>query len=77
MKNLVNIGNGNKIKNSNICSGQLILGEEIMVNGKKIPKPPGNRQDISIINDKIFANGYEYQNGEWKKTFLAKLHKYF
>lgn len=57
---MVNIGNGNKIKNSNICSGQLIFGEQIMVNGKKIPKPPGNGQNISIINDKIFADGYEY-----------------
>lgn len=74
---MVNIGNVNKIKNSNICSGQLILGKEIMVNGKKIPRPPGNGQNISIINDRVFANGYEYRDGEWVKTFSAMIHKYF
>lgn len=74
---MVNIGNGNKIKNSNICSGQLILGEEIMVNGKKIPRPPGNGQNISIINDRVFANGYEYRDSQWIKTFSAMWHKYF
>ena len=74
---MVNIGNGNKIKNSNICSGQLIIGKEISVNGKKIPNPPGNGHNISVINDRVFANGYEYRNGEWVKTLLAMWHKYF
>lgn len=74
---MVHIGNGNKIKNSNICSGQLIVGEEIIVNEKIIPKPPGNSHNISIINDRVFANGYEYKNGEWVKTLLAMWNKYF
>lgn len=74
---MVNIGNGNKIKNSNICSGQLILGEEIIVNGNKIPKPPCGGKNISIINDTVFADGYEYRDGEWIKTLRAMLHKYF
>lgn len=74
---MVNIGNGNKIKNSNICSGQLIMGKEISVNGKKIPNPTGNGHNISIINDRVFANGYEYRNGERVKTLLAMWHKYF
>lgn len=74
---MVHIGNGNKIKNSNIYSSQLILGEEIIANGKIIPKPPGNSHNISIINDRVFANGYEHKNGEWVKTLLAMWHKYF
>lgn len=74
---MINIGNGNKIKNSNICSGQLIMGKEITVNGKKIPSPPGNGRNISIINDKVFADGYEYRDGEWVKTFRAMWNKYF
>lgn len=74
---MVNIGNGNKIKNSNICSVPLIANDEITVNGKKIPCPPGNRCNISIINDKVFANGYEYQNGKRAKKFAAMWRKYF
>lgn len=53
---MVNIGNGNKINNSNICSDCLIMGKEITVNGKKIPNPPGNGHNILIINDMVFAN---------------------
>lgn len=74
---MIQIGNGNKIKNSNICSGQLILGEEIIVNGKRMPKPPCGGQNISIINDRVFANGYEYLDGKWGKTLSAMIHKYF
>lgn len=74
---MVNIGNRNKINNSNIFSSQLIMGQEITVDGKKIPNPPGNGHNISIINDRVFANGYEYKNGEWVKTFWAMWHKYF
>lgn len=74
---MVNIGNGNKIKNSNICRGQLIMGKEISVNGKKIPNPPGNGHNISIINGRVFANGYEYRDEKWVKTFWSIWHKYF
>lgn len=74
---MINIGNGNRIKNSNICSGQLILGKKIIVNGKRIPEPPRDGHNISIINDRVFANGYEYKDGEWVKTFSGIWHKYF
>lgn len=74
---MINIGNGSRIKNSNICSGQLILDKEIIVNGKKIPEPPCDSHNISIINDRVFADGYEYKDGEWVKTFSAMRHKYF
>lgn len=73
---MITIGNGNKIKNSNIVSGQLIIGEEIIVNGKNIPSPPENERNISIINNRVFADGYEYLDGKWVKTFAAMWHKY-
>lgn len=74
---MINIGNGNKIRNSNIFSGQLSVGQGITVNGKKIPCPPGNGHIFSTINGKVFSNGYEYKNGEWVKTLSAIWHKYF
>lgn len=74
---MVHIGNGNKIKNSNICSRQLIVGEEIIVNGKRIAKPPCGGHNISIINDRVFADGYEYRDGKWVKTFSSVFYKYF
>lgn len=53
------------------------MGHEIIIDGKNIPNPLGNGHNISIINDRVFANEYEYRGGDWVKTFWAMWHKYF
>lgn len=71
---MIEIGNRNKIVNCQICdstNGKLIL------NGKEIPKPPAEMDNITMIDGNIFVGGYEYKNGEWKRTLRALFHKYF
>lgn len=71
---MIEIGNGNKIANCQICdsrNGKLIL------NGKEIPKPPVEMNNVTMINGSVFVGGYEYKNGEWKRTLRALFHKYF
>lgn len=71
---MIEIGNGNKIKNCQICdsrNGKLIL------NGKEIQKPPVEMNDVTMINGSVFVGGYEYIGGEWKRTLRALFHKYF
>ena len=71
---MIEIGNGNKIKNCQICdsrNGKLIL------NGKEIQKPTVEMNDVTMINGSVFAGGYEYIGGEWKRTLRALFHKYF
>ena len=70
---MIEIGNGNKFTNLQISSsdGKLIL------NGKEIPKPPVGMKNVTMIDRKIYVGGYEYKDGEWKRTFRALLHKYF
>lgn len=71
---MIDIGNGCKIKNCQICDSG---NEKLIVNGKEIPKPPIGMDNVAIINDKIFVGGYEYKDGECKRTLRAWFHKYF
>lgn len=70
---MIEIGDGNKFVNCQILTsdGRLIL------NGEEIPKPPTKMNNITMINDKAFVDGYEYKDGEWKQTLRAWFHKYF
>ena len=65
----------NIVKNSHIDT--IITDNEIFINGQKIPSPPCPLNNTTIINNKIYVNGYEYKNGAWKKTLAALWHKYF
>lgn len=38
---------------------------------------PGRGCNSTIIDGKVFVNGYELKNGKWKKTIKAIFHKYF
>ena len=54
--------------------------ETITINGKSIPLPPGKRckrVTTAIINNHIYMNGYEYVNGQWKRTLKAFLYYLF
>lgn len=71
---MVEIGNGNEIVNCQLCDTR---NEKLIVNGKEMPKPPVSMNNVTMINGNVFVGGYEYKDGEWKKTVRALLHKYF
>lgn len=52
---------------------------EVYINCKQLPTCPSNskRSSVSIIGDKIYMNGYEYKNGEWKRTLPALFYNMF
>jgi hypothetical protein len=58
-------------------SGTIIANDEIYIGGQKIPDPPCELNNTTIINNKVYVNGYEYKRGKWKKTLAAWWHKYF
>ena len=86
MKILVTIGVKNEIK-CGVVNGciyqdcQEVISDKrtVMVNGTEIPLPPTTEEgrSISIINDEVFVDGYEWKNGKWQKTLRALYHKYF
>jgi hypothetical protein len=59
------------------CSGVTIIDNEVTINGVKIPPCPGKGHSSTIINNKVYLNGYELIDGEWKKTLRALWYKWF
>ena len=42
-----------------------------------MPPCPGKGHNSTIINNKVYLNGYELVDGKWKKTLRALWHKWF
>lgn len=60
-------------------SSTIITGERIIINGIELPPLPNNEKftNSTIIDGKVYVNGYEFKKGKWKKTFKAWWHKMF
>lgn len=68
------------ISNLHISDGSTVMmnGDKVIINGVEYPKPGSKRcSNSTIINGKVYINGYELKNGKWKKTLRAIYHKYF
>lgn len=68
----------NKFTNAYIGNGLIINDDTMIIDGKKhkIPSHVGS-SNVTIIDSRIFINGYEFKNGKWKMTLLALWHKFF
>ena len=75
----IQIGQCNCINNSFITSNSdtVIIGNEVTINGIKMPPCPAKGHNSTIINNKVYLNGYELVNGQWKKTLRALWYKWF
>ena len=70
-----NIIGNNSVISSN--SGVVIIGNEVTINGVKMPPCPAKGHNSTIINNKVYLNGYELVDGKWKKTLRALWYKWF
>lgn len=75
--NNVQIGSNNRIINSVISSGVVVIGNDVTINGIKMPPCPAKGRNSTVINNKVYIDGYELINGKWKKTLRALWHKWF
>ena len=73
----IQIGQGNVIKNSIISSGVVVIGNEVTINGVKMPTCPAKGCNSTIINNKVYIDGYELVDGKWKRTLKALWHRWF
>ena len=53
----------------------VIKNNQVIINGITYPKP-GRGNNSTIINNKVYVNGYELVHGEWKKTLRSVFYKY-
>ena len=75
--NNIQIGTLNTIKGCNIISDTAIIDGTVIVNGVELPAPPTKCCNTSIINGKVYIDGYEFKNGKWKKTLRTWWHLWF
>lgn len=75
----IQIGTGNVIKGSIISPNILLVvsGNEVTINGVKMPPCPAKGHNSTIIDNKVYLNGYELVNGKWKRTLKALWYKWF
>ena len=55
----------------------VISGNKVMINGYTLPPAPCKGSSVTVINNKVYMNGYEWKDGYWKKTLRALWHKWF
>lgn len=71
----------NKYKNVIMSSSNTqIIGSTVRINGKQLPPAPSSNSSsssVTVINNKIFINGYEWKDGKWQRTLRALWHLWF
>ena len=76
--NNIQIGSCNVIKNSCICNGVVVHNNKVIINGEELPPvPSGKIHSSTIIDNKVYINGYEWKDGEWQRTLKALWHNWF
>jgi hypothetical protein len=55
------------------------INGRVIVDGVELPPCPSKSKSVKscIINGKIYVNGFEFKNGEWKPTLSALWHLLF
>ena len=56
-----------------------IIGSTVRINGEQLPKLPSRSgsSSVTVINNKVFINGYEWKDGKWQRTLRALWHWWF
>ena len=65
------------MNNIQIGSNYAIIGDRVIVNGVELPPVPSSGHNSTVINGKVYIDGYEFKDGEWKRTLRALWHLLF
>lgn len=49
----------------------------ILADGTKLPPCPSSGHNSTVINGKVYIDGYEFKNGKWRKTMRALWYRLF
>jgi hypothetical protein len=65
--------------NMNIQMGDnyMVCGNRVVINGVELPPVPSSGHNSTVINGKVYIDGYEFKNGKWKRTLRALWHLLF
>ena len=64
----------NNIQINNNC---VVCGNKVTINGVTLPPVPSKGYNSTIIDGKVYIDGYEFKNGKWCRTLKALWHLLF
>ena len=66
-----------KMCNIQISDNCVVIGNKVTINGVELPPVPSKGRNSTVINGKVYIDGYEFKNGKWKRTLRALWHLWF
>lgn len=66
-------------QNIQSCNDVIVAGNRVVKDGIELPPVPSTHtgHNSTIINGKVFIDGYEWKNNKWRRTLRALYHLYF
>lgn len=65
------------MNNIQINGNTVVIGNQVTINGVALPPAPCKGYNSTVINGKVYLDGYEYKNGKWQVTLKALWHLLF
>lgn len=63
--------------NIQINNNCIVVGNKVIINGVELPPVPSKGYSSTVIDGKVYIDGYEFKNGKWKRTLGALWHLWF
>lgn len=63
--------------NIQIGDNYIVQGNRIIIDGVELPPVPSSGHSSTVINGKVYIDGYEFKDGRWKRTLKALWHLWF
>lgn len=71
----------NVTQSDNVATKIIVVTYEdlVFINGEPAPLCPSKRKNhnTTVIDGKVYIDGYELKNGKWKRTLKALWHLWF
>lgn len=65
------------LSNIQISNNTIVQGNQVWINGTLLPPAPCKGYNSTVIDNKVFLDGYEFKNGKWRRTLRAIFHLWF
>lgn len=65
------------VYNIQISNNTMVKGNQVWIDGTPLPPAPCKGYNSTVIDGKVYLDGYEFKNGKWKRTLRALWHLWF
>ena len=65
------------MNNIQINGNTVVIGNQVTINGVTLPTAPCKGRNSTVVNGKVYLDGYEFKKGKWRRTLMAFWHLWF